>query len=233
MDIKHVLSRNPLHPAYLPGAPEQTAIRTLRRPAGSSTPAGPVEIGYHGTGFAFDNEYPVHTVHLTPFGLADRPVTCGTGSRSSRTTATTGPSSGSRTAGRWSTRRIGRRRCTGHATRTTPSVHPIHPVGIAPGRSERARLPHQLLRGGRIRPLDRHALADRIRMGDDRTRAWRRRELPARRRAARRGPRTHGRPCRPTASSATLGSGRRALTRPIPVSGPPRVPSASTTGSSW
>ena len=39
--------------------------------------AGPVEIGYHGTEFAFDNEYPVHTVHLTPFGLADRPVTCG------------------------------------------------------------------------------------------------------------------------------------------------------------
>jgi ergothioneine biosynthesis protein EgtB len=28
-------------------------------------------------GFGFDNEVPVHTVHLTPFGLADRPVTCG------------------------------------------------------------------------------------------------------------------------------------------------------------
>ncbi len=38
---------------------------------------GPVEVGHRGTGFGFDNEFPVHTVHLTPFGLADRPVTCG------------------------------------------------------------------------------------------------------------------------------------------------------------
>ena len=38
---------------------------------------GPVEIGHRGERFGFDNEYPVHTVHLTPFGLADRPVTCG------------------------------------------------------------------------------------------------------------------------------------------------------------
>ena len=38
---------------------------------------GPVEIGHRGKGFGFDNEFPVHTVHLTPFGLADRPVTCG------------------------------------------------------------------------------------------------------------------------------------------------------------
>jgi ergothioneine biosynthesis protein EgtB len=76
MDIKHVLSKNPLHPAYLPGAP-----------AGPGVPApkagwiehggGPVQIGHRGEGFGFDNEFPRHTVHLTPFGLADRPVTCG------------------------------------------------------------------------------------------------------------------------------------------------------------
>ncbi len=36
-----------------------------------------MEIGHRGVGFGFDNEYPLHTVHLTPFGLADRPVTCG------------------------------------------------------------------------------------------------------------------------------------------------------------
>ena len=76
MDIKHVLSRNPLHPAYLAGGP-----------AGSGDPApkagwiehdgGPVQIGHLGMGFGFDNEYPRHTAHLAPFGLADRPVTCG------------------------------------------------------------------------------------------------------------------------------------------------------------
>jgi len=76
MDIKHVLSRNPLHPAYLAGGPE---------PAGVAPPkagwleheGGPVEIGHRGERFGFDNEYPVHTAFLTPFGLADRPVTCG------------------------------------------------------------------------------------------------------------------------------------------------------------
>ena len=76
MDIKHVLSRNPLHPAYLAGSPH---------PVGHHPPkagwlehdGGPVEIGHRGEGFGFDNEFPVHTVHLTPFGLADRPVTCG------------------------------------------------------------------------------------------------------------------------------------------------------------
>ena len=40
MDIKHVLSRNPLHPAYLAGSPTPRAsIRP--RPAGSSTTAAP------------------------------------------------------------------------------------------------------------------------------------------------------------------------------------------------
>ena len=76
MDIKHVLSRNPLHPAYLPSTAVQASVAPPK--AGwFEHDGGPVEIGYRGTEFAFDNEYPVHTVHLTPFGLADRPVTCG------------------------------------------------------------------------------------------------------------------------------------------------------------
>ena len=35
------------------------------------------EIGHHGRGFGFDNEFPRHRVYLSPFALADRPVTCG------------------------------------------------------------------------------------------------------------------------------------------------------------
>jgi ergothioneine biosynthesis protein EgtB len=76
MDIKHVLSRNPLHPAYLPG----TLAGADNHPPKAGWldhDGGLAEIGYRGTGFAFDNEYPVHSVQLTPFGLADRPVTCG------------------------------------------------------------------------------------------------------------------------------------------------------------
>jgi ergothioneine biosynthesis protein EgtB len=76
MDIKHVLSRNPLHPAYIPGPPPGTGVAAPK--AGwLEHDGGPVQIGHDGVGFGFDNEFPRHTVHLTPFGLADRPVTCG------------------------------------------------------------------------------------------------------------------------------------------------------------
>ena len=34
-------------------------------------------IGHGGDGFGFDNEFPRHLVHLEPFALADRAVTCG------------------------------------------------------------------------------------------------------------------------------------------------------------
>jgi ergothioneine biosynthesis protein EgtB len=75
MDIKHVLSRNPMLPAYLPlhlPGPETTTPATWTEHAG-----GPVEVGHPGGGFGFDNEYPRHRVHLEPFALADRTVTCG------------------------------------------------------------------------------------------------------------------------------------------------------------
>jgi ergothioneine biosynthesis protein EgtB len=75
MDIKHVLSRNPIHPVYLDGSPVPVGIAPPKS-GWLEHPGGLVEIGHHGTGFGFDNEFPVHAVHLTPFGLADRPVTC-------------------------------------------------------------------------------------------------------------------------------------------------------------
>jgi ergothioneine biosynthesis protein EgtB len=75
MDIKHVLSRNPLLPAYdgvcpVPPTPAGT-------PAFTEFAGGVREIGYTGEGFRFDNELPRHPVYLEPFALADRPVTCG------------------------------------------------------------------------------------------------------------------------------------------------------------
>jgi ergothioneine biosynthesis protein EgtB len=75
MDIKHVLSCNPLEPLY--------AEAQQREDSGTTTlgwiehPGGTVEIGHRGAGFAFDNEYPLHRAELTPFGLADRAVTSG------------------------------------------------------------------------------------------------------------------------------------------------------------
>jgi ergothioneine biosynthesis protein EgtB len=76
MDIKHVLSRNPLNPAYRRGNPPGSGVAPPK--AGwIEHDGGPAQIGHGGDGFGFDNEFPRHTVQLTPFGLADRPVTCG------------------------------------------------------------------------------------------------------------------------------------------------------------
>ena len=74
MDIKHVLSLNPLEPAYCGSEPPRS---------GEPGPAawidhegGITEVGHAGPTFAFDNEGPRHQVLLAPYRLADRLVTC-------------------------------------------------------------------------------------------------------------------------------------------------------------
>ena len=78
MDIKHVLSINPLRPAY----------RGFERPAtlGSPPEGGPVwiehaggvaAVGHAGDGFCFDNETPRHGVLLGPFAIRSSLVTAG------------------------------------------------------------------------------------------------------------------------------------------------------------
>jgi ergothioneine biosynthesis protein EgtB len=76
-DVKHLLSLNPLQPAYL--APPVSPA-----PAADAPPlrwldfeGGLVEIGHRGSGFAFDNETPRHRTWLQPYRLANRPVSCG------------------------------------------------------------------------------------------------------------------------------------------------------------
>jgi ergothioneine biosynthesis protein EgtB len=74
-DIKHLFSRNPLLPAYRPGADE------------SSDAAAPLhfipfdggirEIGASGKHFCFDNELPRHRTLVEPYALADRLVSNG------------------------------------------------------------------------------------------------------------------------------------------------------------
>ena len=74
MDIKHVLSRNPLRPAaYSVGAHHVT---------GTSAPStwievagGVVDVGSDARGFSFDNELPRHAVLVQPFTIADHLVT--------------------------------------------------------------------------------------------------------------------------------------------------------------
>jgi ergothioneine biosynthesis protein EgtB len=74
-DALHLLSRNPLLPAYEQGgegaAAEPSDLRWIRYRAGVAN------IGHVGTAFAFDNELPRHRVWLEAFELASRPVTNG------------------------------------------------------------------------------------------------------------------------------------------------------------
>jgi ergothioneine biosynthesis protein EgtB len=74
-DVKHLLSCNPLRPAYRdhPAPPAAAAAP----PRWQAFDEGLQWIGYDGRGFAFDNEQPRHRVFLEAFELATRPVTCG------------------------------------------------------------------------------------------------------------------------------------------------------------
>ena len=74
MDIKHVLSLNPLQPAYAgtASAPGEGTELGWKEYDG-----GLVEVGHEGGGFCFDNELPRHQQYLQPYRLADRLVTNG------------------------------------------------------------------------------------------------------------------------------------------------------------
>ena len=73
-DVKHMLSCNPLKPAYsharvsrvMAGAPQLEWI---------GFDEGIFEIGHDGVGFAFDSETPRHRQFLAAFALGSRPVT--------------------------------------------------------------------------------------------------------------------------------------------------------------
>lgn len=98
MDIKHVLSVNPLLPPYREGTsqgptassaaasaaaattgatPGDLATTSGSRPEWLEHPGGIVEVGHRGDGFAFDNEGPRHQVLLQPFAIRSSLVTCG------------------------------------------------------------------------------------------------------------------------------------------------------------
>jgi ergothioneine biosynthesis protein EgtB len=78
MDAKHMLSLNPLRPAYRP-APH-AAVSPAAALDWIAHEGGLVEVGHddrhEGSGFAFDNEGPRHRVWLDPFALASRPTNC-------------------------------------------------------------------------------------------------------------------------------------------------------------
>ncbi|MCP5059419.1 MAG: ergothioneine biosynthesis protein EgtB [bacterium] len=75
-DVKHLLARNPSHPAYREDleTPHEGSVETL---GWHAVPGGIHQVGYAGPGFAFDNEAPQHEVLLREARLASRLVTNG------------------------------------------------------------------------------------------------------------------------------------------------------------
>jgi ergothioneine biosynthesis protein EgtB len=74
-DVKHLLSLNPLQPAYRDDLPQRRANAVpLRFIAGIE---GEAQIGHCGSGFAFDCETPRHAVLLGAHAIANRPVNNG------------------------------------------------------------------------------------------------------------------------------------------------------------
>lgn len=80
-DVLHLLSCNPLAPAYRPAAarPGAQAVErsSIAEPYWVERPGGLVDIGHGGDGFAFDNEGPRHRQFLRPHALAGRLTTQG------------------------------------------------------------------------------------------------------------------------------------------------------------
>jgi ergothioneine biosynthesis protein EgtB len=74
-DVLHMLSCNPLEPAYSRAEASHTGAAPALRWA--EYDAALVEIGHEGAGFAFDNEAPRHRQYLHRYALASRPVTNG------------------------------------------------------------------------------------------------------------------------------------------------------------
>ena len=74
-DVKHLLSCNPMRPAYRKHWP-LTPVHP-RRASWVAFDEGLDEIGHDGSGFSFDNERPRHRVFHEAFELASQPVTHG------------------------------------------------------------------------------------------------------------------------------------------------------------
>ena len=74
-DLKHLLSCNPLRPAYQKNWP-LTPVHA-REERWLAFEGGARQIGHAGGGFSFDNETPRHTVWLNDFEIATHPVTNG------------------------------------------------------------------------------------------------------------------------------------------------------------
>ena len=76
-DIKHVLSCNPLYPAYRDDPFDDADSQNSAQESWIELPAGLYDIGHLIEEFAFDNEYPRHQAYLHDSSICRSLVTCG------------------------------------------------------------------------------------------------------------------------------------------------------------
>ena len=178
-DILSLFASQPLRPAYRPA---QTAAKAasvsgsgpMRAPRWLDFPGGIRRIGHTGSSFFYDNECPRHEALLRDYRLADRLVTNGEWLEFMA-------DGGYATPAHWLSDGWGAVNSRGW---TAPGYWEGEKGELAaddaeracPGRSRRARLPHQLLRGRRVRALGRQAPADGVRVGGGRRGATRARQ---------------------------------------------------------
>jgi ergothioneine biosynthesis protein EgtB len=74
-NIKHLLSRNPIDPVYVPQAAAARSVASPPSMRWIDHPGGVVPVGCHSAAFHFDNEGPAHDALLYPFQIAQRLVT--------------------------------------------------------------------------------------------------------------------------------------------------------------
>jgi ergothioneine biosynthesis protein EgtB len=75
-DIKYIFGHNPLFPIYIE-RPDDKSIKVPRDIQFVEIPEGVYEVGYHGGGFCFDNEKPVHKKYIQKFRIMNRLITNG------------------------------------------------------------------------------------------------------------------------------------------------------------
>jgi len=76
-DVLHLLSCNPMAPAYRDARPQADAPTVAPALDWVECAGGLVEVGPTGPGFSFDNERPRHTTYLAPYALGERLVNQG------------------------------------------------------------------------------------------------------------------------------------------------------------
>ena len=180
-DMKHMLSCNPLRPAYQQELAAHADPAAARR-AGCAWPGGAQRDRPRRRGLQLRQRDAAPHAWVHDFEIASHPVTHGDFHRLHRRRRLSAPRAlALRGLGRGHDARLGSAALLGAARR--PLAH-LHAARHGARRAQHAGVPRELLRGRRVRALVERAPADGSRMGSGGGRRARRRQLRRKRRVA-------------------------------------------------